>query len=289
MMRQLEGYGLRYAHRLPRSVTKWLRHAYFRMLDLRDRFTGRSNPDVPPRSLQLVGVSADYLSVGRRWLAHFVDVADLRPDDAVLDIGCGPGRMATPLLGYLSETGSYVGFDINAETISWNDSHIASRNSRFRFVFADIRNKEYNPRGAINASEYRFPCADESIDFAFAGSVFTHMRSADIRHYLAEVRRCLKVTGRALLTFFVLDVENLRLVETGKAQYDFRAKLDDCYTIDRQVPERAVAYTDAALRELVTGAGLAIREPILWGSWSGRASMLNTQDAVIVVRREATI
>ena len=45
--------------------------------------------------------------------------ADPRPGERVLDVGCGIGRMARPLAGYLTGDGSYDGFDVNREGIRW--------------------------------------------------------------------------------------------------------------------------------------------------------------------------
>ncbi len=57
--------------------------------------------------------------VGRRYLSAFVDLGGLQPDHAVLEPGCGTGRMAEPLTGYLGEAGSYDGFDVVAEAVEW--------------------------------------------------------------------------------------------------------------------------------------------------------------------------
>jgi cyclopropane fatty-acyl-phospholipid synthase-like methyltransferase len=39
---------------------------------------------------------------GKEFLRYFVDLAGLKPDQAVLDVGCGKGRMAVSLTHYLS-------------------------------------------------------------------------------------------------------------------------------------------------------------------------------------------
>jgi SAM-dependent methyltransferase len=274
---------LRCANWLPRPLVKWLRDRYLGALDLNDRIQGRSDDLVPPRSLHFIG-GGDFQKIGENFFHHFVDVCDLRPDETILDIGCGTGRMAIPLLEYIREPGAYIGFDISEKAIRWCQDHITSLNPRFTFVFADMWNKEYNPKGKISACDYRLPCEAASIDFAFATSVFTHMRLPDVRHYLSELHRSLKPSGRAMLTFFIMDETNQRLVRDGKASAHFSTKLENCYTIDRRTPERAIAYTEVAILNLFSDVGLCIKEPILWGSWSGRASMLNFQDVVIATK-----
>ena len=47
---------------------------------------------------------------GELFLRQFIDLANLAPEEAVLEPGCGTGRMAEPLTRYL--TGTYEGFDV---------------------------------------------------------------------------------------------------------------------------------------------------------------------------------
>ena len=112
------------------------------------------------------------------------------------------------------------------------------------------------------------------------------MRTAEIRHYLAELKRSLKPGGRAMLTFFIINEQTQNLMAASHAYYNFNVKLEDCYTIDRQAPERAIGYSEVVLRRLFHGADLDVVEPFLYGSWSGRKSMLNTQDVVILRKGE---
>src|SRR5205807_8842570 len=104
----------------------------------------------------------------------------------MLDVGSGTGRMARPLTRYL-KGGSYEGIDIVARSVQWCQRTYASRYPNFRFHFADIYNKVYNPDGKHKASEYRLPFETSSFDFFFLTSVFTHMLPQDMEHYLSEV------------------------------------------------------------------------------------------------------
>lgn len=278
-MRQYE----KYVRWLPRPCVWWLRDRYLSALDLRDRLEGRAGDLIPPRSLHFIG-DGDFRKIGETFFHYFVERCELRPDERVLDIGCGTGRMAIPLLPYLDPAGRYVGFDVSRKAIDWCRRRLTVRNPRFTFEFADVRNPEYHPRGRLLATEYPFPCAAASVDFAFATSVFTHMRRAEVRGYLIELARVLKPAGRALLTFFILDETNRRLLREGRASLNFATELDDCCTIDPATPERAIAYPEDVLRRLVAEAGLGLKPPILFGSWSGRQSMLSAQDVVIVTK-----
>src|SRR5690349_1101666 len=88
-----------------------------RSADALDRVRGRQDPLVPPRRLQFVG-AGDFAATGDEFLGHLVDLAGLEPTSDVVDIGCGIGRIARPLAGYLT-TGSYAGFDVDPRGIAW--------------------------------------------------------------------------------------------------------------------------------------------------------------------------
>jgi ubiquinone/menaquinone biosynthesis C-methylase UbiE len=269
---------------LPRPFVRGLRNAWLGVLDLRDRLLGLRNDLTPPRRLHYVG-DGDSKATGRTFLEYFVDIGKLGPEEAVLDIGCGTGRMAIPLLDYLDNAGRYIGFDVSPDAIRWCRDHLAVRNTRFAFVHADIRNLEYNPHGAIAASDFTFPCGNQSIGFAFATSVFTHLRPDDVQQYLSEISRVLKPAGTALLTFFIIDEMARRLINDKRASLNFTVNLGDFFTIDRQTPERAIAYSEAQLMRFLREAKLALVSPIHYGSWSGRPQECLTMQDMVVVRR----
>jgi SAM-dependent methyltransferase len=100
-----------------------------RALDARDRLSGRSGRLVPPRRLQFVG-EGDFVGIGDEFLSHLVSLCGLRPEDRVLDVGCGVGRLARPLAGYLSLDGAYAGFDVSAAGIRWCTQHYLGQTRR---------------------------------------------------------------------------------------------------------------------------------------------------------------
>ena len=55
---------------------------------------GKRDPLVPPRYRLYPGWSGDYGTVAGRWVLAAFDVGELTPGGRVLDIGCGPGRIA---------------------------------------------------------------------------------------------------------------------------------------------------------------------------------------------------
>ncbi len=252
--------------------------ARLRALDLRDRLSGRSDPLVPPRRLDFVGHS-DFAATGDEFLHHFVTLAGLTPDERVLDIGCGIGRMARPLAGFLSPRGSYDGFDINAEGIAWCREHYAPH-PNFRFVLADLHNSRYHPQGTQPAAEFRFPYDDGSFDFALATSVWTHLLEAEADHYLAETARVLRPGGRALITFFVLDEGSRAALRERRATLAFHEADGDVAVVDPAVPEEAVAFSARWLDDALGRHGLRRRDAHP-GAWRG-APGLSYQDLLIV-------
>lgn len=78
----------------------------------------------------------------------------------MLDVGCGSGRMALPLTGYLNSEGRYAGFDISQKAIAWCQEHITSAHPNFQFEVSDIYNSLYNPKGKYQSLDFRFPYPD---------------------------------------------------------------------------------------------------------------------------------
>jgi SAM-dependent methyltransferase len=247
-----------------------------RALDAKDRVSGRADRLVPPRRLDFGGHS-DFVETGDEFLGYFVELGGLQPHHAVLDVGCGIGRMARPLTGYLDSAGSYDGFDVNRDGIGWCRRRYA-RHGSFRFQVADLYNRRYNPRGAHAASEYRFPYDDGRFDLVVATSVLTHLLESEAEHYLDEIKRVLKPDGRALLTFFLLNDESRRLIGEGASALPFLDPHDHVSVVDADLPEEAVAYDEGWVRERL--GEIDVR----YGSWCGREAYTSFQDLVVARR-----
>lgn len=252
--------------------------------DTLDLWTGKRDRLTPPQWMIYVG-DGDFKTIGEEFSRYFIKLGRLQPGERVLEVGCGIGRMAIPLIGYLKNGGSYDGFDIIPMGIDWCKKTITPRSPNFRFQLVDIYNNAYNPYGSISPTEFRFPFPDESFDFVFLTSVFTHMLSPSMENYFREIGRVLKDGGRCLITFFLLAEESLKAIESKASSIDFQYYRDGCRIKDRDIPEAAVAYDEEYIKGLFKTNHLDIIEPVHYGSWSGRKEFLSFQDIIVASKR----
>jgi SAM-dependent methyltransferase len=227
----------------------------------------------------------DYKAVGVEFRNLFTRYGGLKPDDRVLDVGCGIGRMAGPLTEYLSARGEYVGFDIVKQGVEWCQSHITPRYPNFHFYHSNVRNKFYNPEGVYEASSYKFPHDDGSFDFVFLTSVFTHMFPADLENYLKEISRVLKKGGKCFITMFLLNEESQQLLQQGVSDQNFVYKFEGYVTANLENPEASIAFEEAYMRQLFSRFDLSFEQPIHYGRWCGRKDSLSYQDVVITIKK----
>jgi SAM-dependent methyltransferase len=255
------------------------------LIDAGNRILGQYDDTIPPTRMHFVG-NGSFKAAGYEFLRYFVEFGKLRPDERVLDVGCGIGRMALPLTNYLKQ-GRYLGIDIVPRGITWCRENITPRFPHFEFQLADIYNDAYNPGGRYKASEYRFPADDGAFDFAFLTSVFTHLLPADAAHYLAEIGRVLRPGGRVLGTWFVLNDESRALMATTPRALNLAHVYEgdsQVRVVDTVTPESAIGFDQERVTAMHAAAGLRIVDPIRFGSWCGRADYVSYQDIVLAER-----
>jgi SAM-dependent methyltransferase len=135
----------------------------------------------------------------------------------------------------------------------------------------------------LSAQEFRFPFADNFFDFTFLTSVFTHLLQKDLEHYTREIVRTLRPGGTALITFFILNEESERMMQTPSAKmsipHDY-GKIGAKVTSPEN-PEAVIAYPEMFVRRMLDYSGLTLQEPILFGSWCGRQDSVSFQDILI--------
>ena len=90
----------------------------------------------------------------------------LTDGDAVLDVGCGVGRLPIGLLRTTSFHGRYVGFDVSAKHLRWARRTLRPLAPNFRFRRVDVQNDRYNPAGKLTGDSIRFPVRANAFDVA---------------------------------------------------------------------------------------------------------------------------
>jgi len=191
---------------------------------------------------------------------------------SVIEIGCGIGRDAIPLIDVLGPSGTYLGVDIIQPSIDWCQKHIAAKNKNFTFCHFDVRDQLHNSSGKTLTRDITLPVQDESIDRVVLQSVFTHMFPYDIKHYLKEFERVLKKGGLIYATVFLYNdniLDSARRTNLTPFNLRFEYELIDGVRLNDPVyPTGAVAFTDKFIDGLLDGSGL-FKVRTLNGAWSG--------------------
>lgn len=261
-----------------------LQRARLAFLDLLDVVLRRRAPLTPSR-VQIHDIGGfDFHAVGRNLATLAIEDGGLEPHHRLLDVGCGFGRLAVPLIPHLTH-GEYVGFDLDRRAIRWCTREISARHANFHFAHADVANTFYNRSGAIDPTRFVFPCADASVDVVFASSVFTHLLPKTADHYLFEIARVLKPGGRAVVSFFLLDDEIRPRLADPLVQPHFAHMPEPFYAIaNPKQPEAAIAYDLTTVRDACASRGLDVVH-VERGSWRAIVNPRTYQDFMVLQRR----
>lgn len=165
---------------------------HFHRLKMRKKNSSflREHPGLilPPDYLMYESFLLDYQRYyenGRKtadWLAGLVG-KHIKLDNAdILDWGCGPARVLRHLPELVPEAKSYSGTDYNGKTIDWCRNNLAG--------IGFSKNQLMPPLS--------FP--DESFDFIYGISIFTHLSEEAHNKWLSELTRVLRKGGVLFLT-----------------------------------------------------------------------------------------
>jgi len=147
----------------------------------------------------------DFLGSARHEADRLVRHCRLSSDSVVLDLGCGVGRLPIGLLKQVSLPKAYWGVDVNEQAIRWCQRRVTPRDERFQFLHLNIHNERYNPEGRFGAADLKLPFEKGTFDLIYLYSVFSHLKTDDVRAYLKEFDRLLEPSGRVFLTAFLED------------------------------------------------------------------------------------
>ncbi len=271
-------------YKLPTKQRYLIRRLYYLPADTLDLILGKRHKYVPPRGYIYTGSPAsaeDYLRQGKHQVNLLEQYIDLKPTEAVLDIGSGIGRTAIALTDFLGKEGIYEGFDVVERGVEWCTKKIHSDFPNFNFTYVPLFNDLYN-NARLKAEEFTFPYPNNSFDKVFSFSVFTHMQLQEIAHYLKEIERVLKPGGKMLSTFFLYDTENAEKIANRKP-FGFPIDRDGYKLMDETVTGGNIALHKETLKEISNVASLPLQN-IVEGFWKDdirNKSKIEYQDIAI--------
>ena len=126
---------------------------------------------------------------------RIADLAQAKPGDAVLDVGCGPGDLALVLAERVGPTGTVAGIDPSPEMIAR-----ARQKAQRRQVAADFR---VEPVEALSF-------ADQSFDAVVSSFAFHHLPGDLKPRALASMARVLKPGGLVCIVDFMPSADQRR-------------------------------------------------------------------------------
>lgn len=198
-----------------------------------------------PEQAAELAVGGDFQPVGT--LEYYVLKAHgLTPQDLVVDIGCGTGRLACQLerRGHMR----YAGFDIIASA-----AEVArSLCQRPDWTFGET-------------DGLRIPVADGVADMACFFSVFTHIGHEHTYLYLRETSRLLRKGGRVVFSFLEFGIPS-HWTQFEAAVQHFGQGAEPIVFLDRHAIAQFASYLGYEVVEIMDGDKLTIplEEDVVW-------------------------
>lgn len=167
-----------------------------------DRFT-------PPRRLRCVP-GGDYIEVGDAWLGLLRSLALVRPDERVLEVGCGAGMIARPLERHLGPGARYVGVDDDETAVGWCQAAYRDRPDFSFELVADL-----------GAPELELPFMEQTFDVVVMHGTLARLEPGAVAARVREARRLLIDEGRLFATAYLLDETAREALASGRAAIEF--------------------------------------------------------------------
>ena len=166
---------------------------------------------------------------------------------AVLDFGCGCGRLARHMIQQRNRPERYVGFDLHPGMIRWCQNNLTPRAPGFTFKHHDVDNPSFNP-GPGKPQLLPMPAEDGAFSLVVALSVFTHTVQSHAEHYLKEVTRVLRPDGMLAASFFLFE----------KRYYPMMHDFQNALYISIEDPWNAVIFDREWLEVSLANLGLGV-------------------------------
>lgn len=133
----------------------------------------------------------------------------LRPNHTLVDLGCGIGRLACEVAGWM-DGGEYIGTDVS-------DTMLARAATRLAELGA-------TPGCTVRWLKQQgttFDLPDGSADMISAFSVFTHIEHEDTYNFLRDGRRVIRPDGRFVFSCLPMDLLPSRYIFEASARLSF--------------------------------------------------------------------
>lgn len=126
------------------------------------------------------------VTLGRTRSMHrgTIQLANLQPGDALLDVGCGTGKLVFAAEKAIGPGGTAVGLDVEAGMIAQARANAVKEDSQATFDVASIT---------------QIPCPDNSFDVVTSSLMYHHLSPTEKSEGLREVWRVLRPNGRFLI------------------------------------------------------------------------------------------
>jgi ubiquinone/menaquinone biosynthesis C-methylase UbiE len=229
-------------------------------------------------------IMASFINVGQGITHNMRRAGFLKAEHTVLDVGCGLGRLARPLVPFLK--GEYHGFDINKSSIDWCAEHY-KKFGNFHFHHANVFSTTYNPDAETKDYNFQFPFEHAKFDFIWSTSLFTHILIAGVENYLSEMARVMKKGANCWNTYLLLDefAEKSTSAADTKSQWYLPQRVDGGRV--RTLDDTALQVALDLDRVLAAHekCGLEIVE-VRFGPWSGRKENLRAGGQDVIIARK---
>jgi ubiquinone/menaquinone biosynthesis C-methylase UbiE len=142
----------------------------------------------------------------RKWVT---EVAELRPGETVLDVGCGTGTLALVAKERVGPTGRVFGIDPSEPLLRGARRKATRRGLEIEFRLGGIE---------------QLPFADQTCDVVLSTFMMHHLPSAIKSQGLAEIARVLKPGGRVLVVDFkAVEEDPSRVSGAGEGEHGLQA------------------------------------------------------------------
>jgi len=173
--------------------------------------------------------------------SYLIEKLGLTPGAAVLDLGCGTGRLGRHVAGLIGPAGSFTGLDPLEQRIRIANEKNEHRNAAFR----------------IGTAEELGSVADNSIDVVYLSSVFHWV--VDKEAALREIVRVLKPGGRVGITTGPKELNGITGVKAITESVLKREPYRRLVRVEESSQNRH-SLTTTELIQLLVQAGLSVEE-----------------------------